>query len=883
MSLSAGSRLGPYEIVSPIGAGGMGEVYRARDTRLERTVAVKVLPDHLSSPEARQRFEREAKTISQLSHPHICALYDVGHEAGVEYLVMEFLEGETLADRLGRGSLPVEQAVKYGIQMAEALDRAHRAGVIHRDLKPANVMLTKSGAKLLDFGLAKLSEPPGGVVSGLSMQMTTPHGSNLTAAGTILGTFQYMAPEQLEGKDVDARTDIFAFGSVLYEMVTGRKAFAGASQASLIASILEKQPEPITSIQPLAPATLDHVVRKCMAKDPDERWQSAADVASELRWASETSAAAIPAPAVRSAAETRRQSAPRRILTAVALVLLGLAAGFALSRVRRASPPVERSVFSIVPPEKAELGNWTALSPDARSVAFPASIDGTTTIWVRSLDSSSARSVAGSEGASFPFWSPDGRSLGFFTGDKLKRIDLAGGPATVLCDAPAARGGSWSREGTIIFSGQSSAGISQIPAAGGSPKPATTVDQAADEITHRWPEFLPDGRHFIYYAYAGTRGEIGVYLGELGSTRKDRILAGGRRATAAPGRLFFAREGTLFAQKFDESRLKPIGDAVPIAERAWFSNEYFGHSSISASSNGTVAFRDGKPEKQPTWFDRTGKTLGAVGSARLWDEPALSPDETRVSVDGTNPETNHGTIWAIDLARGTVSPLTPGDTDANDSVWSPDGKSLAYRVNKGGEGDVRVRDLASGREVVVMRSDGLPGPVEWSPDGKFLICVQGTTGRHLWVVPLVGEEKPRLLLKETVLRTLRFSPDGRFFAYVSGESGQNEVYLRRFPPTDERWQVSQGGGVEPYWPRDGKEFFYITPDRKMTSVLIRTAPAVEIGKPQPLFTAPTAFGLFTRSTYVATRDGQRFLFSVPVDQARPTITLIQNAAPDLTK
>jgi serine/threonine protein kinase len=878
MSLSAGSRLGPYEIVSPLGAGGMGEVYKARDTRLERTVAVKVLPDHLSSPEARQRFEREAKTISQLSHPHICALYDVGHEAGVEYLVMEFLEGETLADRLGRGSLPVEQAVKYGIQMAEALDRAHRAGVVHRDLKPANVMLTKTGVKLLDFGLAKLSEPQAGVVSGLSMQMTTPHGSNLTAAGTILGTFQYMAPEQLEGKEVDARTDIFAFGSVLYEMVTGRKAFAGASQASLIASILEKQPEPITSIQPLAPATLDHVVRKCMAKDPDERWQSAADVASELRWTSETSAASIPQPRL-AVAKGQRRPALLRILGAGGLVLLGLAAGFALSKSRRA-PPAERSVFTILPPEKAELGDSTAMSPDGRSVAFPASIDGATTIWVRSLSSSSARSVPGTEGGTFPFWSPDGRSLGFFAGDKLKKIDLAGGPATILADAPAARGGSWGREGVIVFSAQAAAGIFQVPASGGSPKPATTVDKSLDEVTHRWPSFLPDGRHFIYYAYAATRGQIGLYLGELGSTRKDRIVSGARRGAAATGRLFFVREGTLFAQKFDERRLTPSGDAVPIAERVWFNNEYFGHSSISASQNGTVAFREGTPEKQLTWFDRTGRSLGAVGPARLHDEPALSPDETRVSLDGTNPETSHGTIWAIDLVRGTISPLTPEDIDANDSTWSPDGKSLAYRVNKGGEGDVRIRDLASGREVVVMRSGGLPGPVEWSPDGKSLICASGSAMR-LWVVPIGAEAgKPRLLMNETVLRTVRFSPDGRFFAYVSAQSGQNEVYLRRFPPTDERWQISQGGGVEPYWPRDAKEFFYIAPNRKVMAVSIRTTPAVDVGKAQPLFPAPTAYGKFTRSSYVVSRDGERFLFSVPVDQARATITLIQNAAAD---
>jgi serine/threonine protein kinase/Tol biopolymer transport system component len=875
VTLSTGARLGPYEILGSLGAGGMGEVYRAKDTRLERTVAVKVLPDHLSSPEALQRFEREAKTISQLSHPHICALYDVGHQDGVEYLVMEFLEGENLADRLGRGSLPIEQAAKYGIQIAEALDRAHRAGVVHRDLKPANVMLTKTGVKLLDFGLAKLSEPPGGVVSGLSMQMTTPHGSNLTAAGTILGTFQYMAPEQLEGKEVDARTDIFAFGSVLYEMVTGRKAFAGASQASLIASILEKQPEPVTSLQPMAPAALDHVVRKCMAKDPDERWQSAADVASELRWASETSASAISPPRV--VTETRRRFSLLRVLAAAGLLVLGLAAGLALPRLRRAPTP-QRSVFTILPPEKAVLGDWTAMSPDGRSVAFPASIDGTTTIWIRALDSPSARSLPGTEGASFPFWSPDGRSLGFFAADKLKKIDLAGGPATILADAPAARGGSWGREGVIVFSGQASSGIVQVPESGGSPKPATTVDKSLDEVTHRWPSFLPDGRHFLYYAYAATtRGQIGLYLGELGSTRKERIVSGVRRGAAAPGHYFFPREGTLFAQKFDERRLTPIGEAIPIAQRAWFNNEYFGHSSISVSQNGTVAFRDGTPEKQLTWFDRAGRSLGTVGPAGLRDEPALSPDESRVSLDGTSPETGHGTIWAIELSRGTISPLTPQDVDANDSLWSPDGKRLAYRANRGGEGEVRIRDLVTGSEVVVMRSDGLPGPVEWAPDGKFLICAGGTTGIKLWIVPAEGGGKPRLLFNETVLRTVRFSPDGRFLVYVTGQSGENEVYLRRFPPTEERWQISQDGGVEPWWRRDGKEVFYIAPNRTLTAVAIRTSPVVEVGKPQSLFVAPTAYGKFTRSSYVASRDGERFLFSALVDQARPTITLIQNA------
>jgi Tol biopolymer transport system component/predicted Ser/Thr protein kinase len=877
MTLSSGSRLGPYEIVAPLGAGGMGEVYRARDTRLDRTVAIKVLPDHLSSPEARQRFEREAKTISQLSHPHICALYDVGHEAGVEFLVMEFLDGETLADRLGRGPLPIEQAMRYGIEIAEALDRAHRAGVVHRDLKPGNVMLTKSGVKLLDFGLAKLTGPPGGIMSGLSMMPTTPKGSNLTAEGTILGTFQYMAPEQLEGKEADSRTDVFAFGAVFYEMVTGRKAFGGAKQVSLIASILEKQPEPISIVQPTAPPALDRIVRKCLAKDPEDRWQSAADLASELKWSGESSL--VVAPAV---VPVRGGIRIGPVLSAIVFVLLGLAIGFAASRVRRVGPP-ERSVFSILPPEKSDLGDWTAISPEGRSVAFVATLDGTTTVWIRSFDSASARSVPGTEGGSFPFWSPDARSIGFFATDKLKRINLAGGPATTLCDAPAPRGGSWSRDGVIVFGGQPDTGLLQVPAAGGSPSAATSLDKTYQEITHRWPEFLPDGKRFTYFIYAAAAGRSGLYLGELGSNRKEMLVSGARRGAFALGHLFFARAGTLLALKFDAKRPGTPGDSVPVAERVWFHTGYFGHSSFSVARTGAIAFREGSPEKQLTWFDRSGKRLGSLGPAGLLDEPALSPDETRISVNGGRPEGLTITIWAIDLPRGSISRLIPEDTDASDSsdsVWSPDGRTFAYRANRAGKVEVHVRDVSSGREDVALRLPGLPGPIEWTLDGKSLICgANGPTGLNLWLVPITGDRKPRLLLNEDVRRQARISPDGRFFAYASDESGGNEVYLRRFPPTGERWQVSQGGGVEPHWRGDGREIFYITPDRSMTVVPIRTTPAVEIGKPESLFPTGTLYAKDTRSNYVVTRDGQRFLITVPVDQARPTLTVIENALP----
>ena len=872
--LATGTRLGPYEIVAPLGAGGMGEVYRAKDTRLDRTVAIKVLPDHLSSPEARQRFEREAKTISQLSHPHICALYDVGHEAGIEYLVMEYLEGETLADRLARGPLSLDQAVRYGIEMAEALDRAHRAGIVHRDLKPGNVMLTRSGVKLLDFGLAKLSAPPAAGMSGLSMMPTTPGGSALTARGAILGTFEYMAPEQLEGKEADARTDIFAFGLVLYEMVTGRRAFSGASQASLIAAILERQPEPVSSAQPAAPPALDRIVRKCLEKNPDERWQSAADLASELRWAAESSASSHPVAVVAAPAE-RALRRRFRILPAVGLVTLGLAVGLLVSTARPGKTAV-RSAFSILPPEKSELADWTAISPDGKFVAFPATVEGTALVWLRPRDSTEPQAVQGTEGASYPFWSPDGRSLGFFAGGKLKRIDLAGGPAQVLCDAPEPRGGTWNADGVIVFSGYVSDGLYRIAATGENRSRVTMLDLPAREISHRWPQFLPDGKHFLFYVSGGRSDRTGVYAGELGSMRKTLLVAGARRAGFGGRHLVFPRFRTLFAQPFDPDSLELKGEPASIADRVWFATDKFGHSSFSVSRAGAVVFRSGTPESQLTWIDRAGKVLGAVGPPGLWDEPAISRNGARLSAERGEMEMENNFVFEIDAAHGNFSRVSPGDWESVDSAWSPDGTRVAFRSNKDGERKVWIRDMATGREEVAFRSSGLPGPIDWTPDGRYLLCGTSIGGFTLWLVPVSGDRTPRQLGARAT-RQIQFSPDGRFIIYAAAEEGSSEVYLRRFPLTEERWQVSRGGGTEPRWRADGSEIFYVDSGRRLNAVPVRTASSIEIGNAVPLFATGTRFVPDRRASYAVAPDGQRFLFVVPLDQARPTLTFIENA------
>src|SRR5215470_3588648 len=517
MNLATGTRLGPYEVLSPLGAGGMGEVYRARDTRLDRTVAVKILAQHLSStPERRQRFDREARTISSLSHPHICALYDVGRQDGIDYLVMEYIEGESLAHRLGTGPLPLNQVLMYAIQVAYALDKAHRAGIVHRDLKPANIMLTRTGAKLLDFGLAKLlGTHPEADLAAQSNLLT--ERMSLTGEGTIVGTFQYMAPEQLEGGQVDARTDIFAFGAVLYEMITGRKAFSGKSRVSLIGAILRDDPPSISTIQPMSPPALDHVVKTCLAKEPDERWQTADDLMRELRWIAESGSEAATRGPVTSGGKNRERLA---WIAATATLLVALVAALlVIARLRE--PPVDTGVVRLTIPAPNLIAVYSsfAISPDGRRLAFTGTdSSGKPRLWVRQLDSLTPQPLPETDGAGYPFWSPDGRFIGFFAGGKLKKIDVSGGSPQTLCEAPNSRGGTWNRDGVIVFAPRTTSALYRVSAAGGDPAPLTTLDQAS-EASHRWPQFLPDGRHYLYLS---RQERSGIYLGSLDSKETRR-------------------------------------------------------------------------------------------------------------------------------------------------------------------------------------------------------------------------------------------------------------------------------------------------------------------------------------------------------------------------
>jgi len=893
MSLTSGSRLGPYEILAPLGAGGMGEVYKARDTRLERTVAVKVLPSHLSeNPEVRQRFDREARTISSLSHPHICALYDVGHQDGVDYLVMEYIEGQTLADRLVKGSLPLDQALRYGVEMAGALEKAHRQGIVHRDLKPGNVMVTSSGVKILDFGLAKAlgPSPSASVLTALPTEMP------LTEKGTLLGTIQYMAPEQLEGKEADPRTDIFALGLVIYEMVTGRKAFTGVSQASLIGAILRDDPSPISRLQPLSPRALDRIVATCLAKDTEDRWQTARDVGLQLDGIRQerSSAAVEPAPAA-PAPRRRAGILPWGIAAvSVALAIVGL-----MAALRQKPPPALLRSYLPPPPNTtyhffgANVGS-PALSPDGRRIAFGArEADGTFRLWVRNLDALEGYPVPGGDGALFPFWSPDSRSIGFFAKGRLKVVEASPSPPPVreLADVVEARGGSWGADGAILFSPENFEALHRVPASGGTAAPATRLDQSRGDQAHRWPRFLPDGRRFLYEVrgrlVAGAPSvPVATFVGSLDGGGNRLVLNESTSVTySPPGYLVFRRANTLMAVACDPKSLALRGDPVVLTD----SLEGFAATGMSLFSvlEDLLVYspRLDLTPSQLVWLDRTGKALSTVGPPSRLTHLSLSPDG-RSAVVAQIEEPLPPDLWIFDTGVGRGIRLTNDSVAQVMPLISPDGR-IFYSSFSSGPWDIWETTPQGGPSTKAFlsspQSKATKAANDISPDGRWLLYREfhaGTRG-DLKVASLTGDRQLRTYVATADDESnADFSPDGRWVAYASDETGRKEVYAASFPDPTRRFRISSHGGSQPRWSRDGKELFYVLSGQLMAAAVGRQGDDLTFGEsralfPLPLFTlVDPGFDLVTR--YDVAPDG-RFLALLRAGEEKPTpLVLVQN-------
>ncbi len=878
MRLNAGHKLGPYEIIAPLGAGGMGEVYRARDTRLGRDVAIKVLPQDLSeNAEVHARFEREARTISSLNHPHICTLHDVGREGDVEFLVMELVDGETLAQRLEKGPLPVNEVLRLGIQIADALDRAHRAGIIHRDFKPGNVMLTRSGAKLMDFGLARPTGM-GGSTSGSGVTMANLSrsptiASPLTAEGTIVGTFQYMAPEQLEGKETDVRSDLWAFGCVLYEMVTGRRAFEGKSQASLIGAIMHSEPSALATSDPAMPPQLDALVRACLVKDAEERIQTAHDVKLQLTWIAQAgSHPSVAAPVLPARRGPRRETIAWAV-AGVAIVAAGLFAWRALSG-PTGQAGAEQIRFTIPVPASIVTLDMPRISPDGRLVAFSAQDSlNRTMIWVRPLNSLAANPIPGTEGTRPPFWSPDSRYLGFIADGKLKKIAVAGGPATVVCDAPSGSDGSWGKEGVILFDGSGTDPILRVSAAGGV---ATRAVGGDSTFQVGWPAFLPDGKHF-FYTRIPTTGPPEIMLGTLGDTTGRALqITGSRVEYSADGYVMFARERTLLAQRFSTGSMKLQGEPFPVAEDLPVAGNAL--ANFTVSRNGVLVYRStGDVHNRLVWLDRSGRELSQVAPAADMRAPAISPDGNRIAIrrsDGGNLD-----IWIIDPVRGTTTRFTFDPGPDGNPVWSPDGSQIAWTSQERDGDGVSVKSASGlGKKDLLAMVGQSSAVLDWSRDGNHILyqAVSSATGLDVLMLSTSPGGKPEVLL-QTPFNELRakFSPDRRWIAYQSNESGRAEVYVASVAGVAGKWQVSTRGGSDPCWSRDGRELFYLSPDQQLMSVAVTGGESFEPGTPRPLFRVQVEPG-FRRNVYDVSPDGQRFLFLVTAGEINTPMTVMVN-------
>jgi eukaryotic-like serine/threonine-protein kinase len=869
MPLSPGVRLGPYEILDALGAGGMGEVYRARDTRLDRTVAIKILPAHLSSdPVRKQRFEREAKTISSLNHPHICVLHDVGEQDGIDYLVMECVEGETLAKRLEKGALPLEQVLKFGMQIADALDKAHRGGVVHRDLKPGNIMLTSTGAKLLDFGLAKPAVP----LSSAATLTAAMRNSPVTEQGTIVGTFRYMSPEQIEAKELDGRSDIFALGAVLYEMVTGQRAFEGKSQLSVASAILEKEPAPISSVKPMTPPMLDHAIRRCLAKDPEERWQTARDLGLELQWVGESGSQAA------ARAITGRRG--RSVIWAGAGVLLGAAliAGAAvLFRAKPAAAPVIR--FGVALPQgqslRVESPPQFAISPDGTRLAFRTQTTaGKYELSWRSLDSEEVKAlpVAGGEGqAGNPFFSPDGEWLGLYSyaSDKLEKVALSGGGPQPLCEVTYATA-TWPEKESIVLAvgGQ---GLFRVPSAGGTLQ-TIGVPGATDQYLRSAPEVLPGGKAILSTVRSELGGQQDIVAFDLSAHKAQTIVQQGVNPHyLEPGYLVFGRAGSIWAVRFDAQHLKLTGEPTPIVEGVLVEQPGRGVEQFTLSRSGTLAYLAGtfsEAERQVAVVDEKGVAKALTLDTKAFEDLALSPDGSKVAmtVEGAT-----WSIWIYDIAGKTLRRLT-FENDNRDPFWTPDGKRVVYSSLRGGVDGLYWRPAdGSGSEEQLLSDKGEMYAASWTPDGKSLaygLFSLATKKEETWILPVAGDRKPYPFLQAAFDEGFaEFSPDGHWMAYDSSETGRTEVFVKPFPGPGGKWQISTEGGERPEWSKDGKELFYLAGNQLM-AVRIETNPTFSAGRPVLLFGGNH---LRTGHYYDVMPDGKHFVF-IQTAQAndRPT-------------
>jgi serine/threonine protein kinase len=844
--LTSGSRLGPYEIIALIGTGGMGEVWRARDTRLDRNVAIKIMAAAFASDaEFLRRFDREARTISQLSHPNICTLHDVGEG----YIVMELLSGETLAERIARGPLPLADVLRIGTEIASALAAAHKQGVVHRDLKPANVMLTKSGAKLLDFGLAKDAVIDVGPYDATRQRA-------VTAEGTIIGTFQYMAPEQLEGSAADARTDIFALGALLYELATGKHAFEGRTRTSLIAAIVAGQPRPVHELQPLMPAALDHVIALCLAKDPDDRWQSASDVAKELQWI--------------SAGHSEKAERPPRAMWfpwAIAAISVIALIGTLLTKRETARTTAPMQFTTIVP--GGQSISMSVLSPDAKSIAFVAKdVSGQSLLWVHRLDSTTSQAFAGTDDPKFPFWSPDSRYIAFFSQGKLKKVDITGGKPQELCIARNGRGGAWNRDGVIMIAGAGAGALDRLPANGGTPIPVTKLDSARGESSHRFPLFLSDGRRYLFLVTSfGTNrdaSKLGIYAGSLDSPEQKMLVRAQSNVSVANGHLLFVRDQTLYAQKFDEKQMTVEGEPVPIVQgvRYWPSVAWADFT----ARDSVLAYQIGGSTRttQFVWFDRTGKETGRLPDRGELANPRLSPNGDKLLFDSVDALSGNIDVWLASTKGPLRQRLTFDVGNDTEATWSADGQSIAFTTYDKAMQVIGRKVLGGREEIVYGVAETSLGSLDMT-DASIIFREHSSSTD--WDIKMlnVGSSKPTNLFTTAAAETdARCSPNRKWIAYVSNESGRAEVYLTTFPSPGTKWQVSTSGGTEPRWRRDSGELFFLDPAKRIVSVAITNRTVPEIGPPQVLFRAiPRELVSGTDLwTYDVSPDGRSILVNV---------------------